>query len=45
MIILGIILLVLGYFVSRPLLYVGAVLLVIGLILWMASASPYPAYY
>lgn len=46
MIILGLILLVVGYFTIRPLVAVGAVLLVIGLVLWLAHvASPYGTYW
>lgn len=37
MLILGLILLIVGYFTFRPLAYVGAVLLLVGLVLWLAS--------
>jgi hypothetical protein len=37
MIILGLILLVLGLFLFRPLAWVGGVLLLIGLVLWLAA--------
>lgn len=36
MIILGIICLILGYFIARPLVWVGAALIVIGLVLFIA---------
>lgn len=46
MIVLGLILLVVGWFTIRPVAAVGAVLLVIGLVLWLAHvASPYGAYW
>lgn len=35
--ILGIILLVVGFFVFRPLVWVGGLLILIGLILWIAA--------
>ena len=41
MLILGLILLIVGYFVWRPLFVVGAVLALIGLVLWLAD-SPGP---
>lgn len=37
MILLGIILLIVGYFTIRPLVYVGGVLILIGLIIWLAA--------
>lgn len=37
MLIIGIILLILGYFLFRPLVYVGACLILIGLVLWIAA--------
>jgi hypothetical protein len=37
MIILGLILLVVGFFTIRPLVWVGAALILIGLILWLAA--------
>ena len=42
MILLGIILLVVGWFLFRPLAWVGAVLLLIGVILWLTAT---PAFY
>lgn len=46
MIILGLILLVVGLLVLRPLAYVGGVLLLIGLVLYFANvASPFGAYW
>lgn len=41
MIILGLILVVIGFFTIRPLVWVGAVLILIGLVLWI-SAAPGP---
>lgn len=43
MIILGLILLIVGLLTIRPLAYVGGVLILIGLILWLA-AVPGPVY-
>jgi hypothetical protein len=34
---LGLILLIIGFFVLRPLVWVGAVLIIIGLVLWLAA--------
>lgn len=46
MIILGLILLVIGWFTLRPLVYVGALLVVIGLVLSLShTASPFGAYW
>lgn len=46
MIVLGLILLLVGWFTLRPLAYVGAVLLLIGVVLLVAhTASPYGAYW
>lgn len=46
MIILGLILLVVGYFTFRPLAFAGAVLTLIGVILLLAHvASPYGTYW
>lgn len=41
MIILGIILLVIGFFTIRPLVWIGGVLIIIGLVLWL-TAIPGP---
>lgn len=47
MLILGLILLIVGWFTFRPLAYAGAVLLLVGLVLWLAShgSSAGYAYY
>lgn len=37
MIFLGLILLIIGFFFLRPLVWVGAVLIIIGLVLWLAA--------
>lgn len=40
MIVLGVILLILGYFLGVPLLYtIGAILLVVGVVLWIAGST------
>lgn len=41
MILLGLILLIVGLFTIRPLVWIGGVLILIGLILWI-SATPGP---
>jgi hypothetical protein len=41
MILLGLILLIVGLFVARPLVWVGGVLILVGLVLW-AAAVPGP---
>lgn len=41
MILLGIILLVVGFFLWRPLVFIGGLLIVIGLILWVTSGVWY----
>lgn len=43
LILLGLILLIVGYFLFRPLVYVGGVLILIGVVLWLAAA-PGPIY-
>lgn len=46
MIILGLILLVVGLFVLRPLVWVGGVLILIGLVLWVVEApGPFAGHY
>jgi hypothetical protein len=46
MIILGLILLILGWFLFRPLVYVGAALIIIGLVLWIAAVpGPFAGQY
>lgn len=44
MIVLGLILLIVGYFTLRPIAIVGAVLTLIGLVLWIAHAGSYTYY-
>jgi hypothetical protein len=39
MIILGIILAILGYFIFAPLMYVGIALIVIGLVFWVLGST------
>jgi hypothetical protein len=39
MIILGIILAILGYFIFTPLMYVGIALIVIGLVFWVLGST------
>lgn len=41
MILLGLLLLFIGYFTWRPLVWIGAVLLVLGVILWATSGVWY----
>lgn len=43
MILLGIVLLIVGYFILRPLVYVGGVLILVGIVLYIA-AVPGPLY-
>lgn len=46
MIILGIILLIIGYFWIRPLVWVGGALIILGLILYLAEATgPFAGHY
>lgn len=46
MIVLGLILLLVGWFTLRPLAYVGAVLVLVGVVLALTSvASPYGTYW
>jgi hypothetical protein len=45
MIVLGVILLILGYFIPFPLLYtIGGILVVVGVILWILGATGHPFY-
>ena len=46
MIVLGLLLLIVGWFLLRPLAYVGAVLLVIGVVLALTeTAAPYGSHW